>query len=129
MIKSRFAFHCHHDILVEYCFDYDERVKFIKNNKPLGEEGLRLRLFKLIPEDRLPKPLVKAGKVYHKARDAYLKAEPASLTKAEVAYGKARYKCLKTIQQHNQYLEELHKELCPDCPWNGKTIFPWVPDC
>ena len=23
-------------------------------------------------------------------------------------------------------VERLHKKECPNCPWNGETIFPWV---
>ena len=90
--KSGVAFHCHHDQLVEWCFDYDERVKFIKEHKPPEEQELRLRLFKLIPKDRLPGKLVKARAAYWKARAAY-------------------------------DWDKLHKELCPDCTWDGKTIF------
>ncbi len=85
-IISGFAFHCHHDKLVEWVTNYDERVEYIKACKPPGERELRLRLFKMIPIDRLPVKLVKACAEYD--------------------------------------FTELHKELCPDCPWDGKTIFP-----
>jgi len=42
--------------------------------------------------------LSEAWEAYYKAREAYYKA-----------YGKE--------------LTILHEELCPDCPWDGKTIF------
>lgn len=86
--KSGFAFHCHHDVLVEHVWDYDKRVNFIKENKPPNEIELRLRLFKLIPNKRLPAKLNKAWAL----------SQPM--------------------------LEQLHKELCPNCPWDGETIFP-----
>ena len=54
MRESGLAFHVHHDLLFEHCYDYDERVDFIKNCKPEGERKLRLKLFKMIPDDRLP---------------------------------------------------------------------------
>lgn len=25
-------------------------------------------------------------------------------------------------------MEKLHRELCPDCPWDGKTIFTRIDD-
>lgn len=87
MAKSGFAFHVHHNVLAEWCYDYGERVKVIKKDKPVEEQELRLRLFRLIPEDRLP----------------------VKLDKAWEAYGKE--------------LKILHQELCPDCPWDGHTIF------
>ena len=97
-IISGFAFHVHHDVLVEYCTDYQERVDYIKERKPANEQGLRLRLFKMIPIDRVPPVLVEAGKAYVEAGKAY---EPAELIK-------------------------LHTELCPECTWDEKqkTIFP-----
>ena len=99
--KSGFAFHVHHNQLVELCTDYDERVRYIKATKPEAEQELRLRLFKLIPEDRLPQPLIKVWTAYDEARKA----------------------CDEARKALNSKLIKLHKELCPDCPFNGKTIF------
>jgi len=107
-VISGFAFHCHHDALVEWVTDYEGRVAYIKSQKPLREQGLRLKLFKMIPDDRLPAKLLKARAAYGKAGEAY--------DKARAAYGKAG-------EAYAPELEKLHKELCPDCPWNGKTIF------
>ncbi len=170
--NAGFAFHVHHDVLVEWCTDYDERVKFIKNNKPPDEIELRLRLFRLIPEDRLPKSLVVARKAYDVAGEAYdvaWKAYDVARKAYDVAWkaydvarkaydvarkaydvarkayvvarkaydvaGEARdvageaydvageaYDVARKACQPK--LTELHKELCPDCPWDGKAIFP-----
>ena len=43
MAKSGVAFHCHHDRLVEFVTNYDERVAYIKQEKPPAERPLRLR--------------------------------------------------------------------------------------
>jgi len=67
-----------------------QRVSYIKIYKPKEEQDLRLRLFKLIPLDKLPAEWKKAD------------AELLSL------------------------LVTLHEELCPECPWDGKTIFTEV---
>ena len=92
--KSGLAFHCHHDCLIEYVYDYNERVRFIKSDKPQEEQELRLRLFKLIPLRKLLPVIRKADAEWEKA---YAEREPQ--------------------------LEKLHQKLCPDCPWDGKTIF------
>jgi len=87
MRKSGLAFHCHHDKLAEYVHDYDERVKFIKNNKPDKEQALRLHLFQLISEDRIPGRASKLYEAYFKAGEAYFKAREAC-NKAREAYDK-----------------------------------------
>ncbi len=182
MIKSGLAFHCHHDTLCEYVYDFNERVRFIKGNKPKSEQKLRLRLFKMIPDELIPgkgspeweacgkareaydkareaygkawEAYYKAGEAYYKAREAYYKAGKAydkareANGKAREAYDKAWEACCKAREangkareaydkaweacgkawevcgmKYSKELEKLHTNLCPDCPWNGKTIF------
>ena len=145
MRKSGLAFHCHHDKLFEYCYDYDERVDFIKHHKPKVEQKLRLKLFKLIPDDRLPQ---RGLSVYDKACDAYRRASDAYrrargvYDKARDAYRRARDVYCKAIDAYDKAwdvydkaegayykanrkeLGKLHEELCPGCTWDGETIFP-----
>ena len=144
MIKSGLAFHVHHNILIEFCYDYDERDKVIKRDKPRSERKLRLRLFQLIPLNRLPKKglraylkawenCIKARETYYKTIEAYNKAWEAldkageTYYKAIEAYNKAREALDKAgeiyLKVNKQALEKLHTELCPDCPWDGETIF------
>ena len=52
--------HCHHDKLYEWVYDYQERVDYIKAEKPKNEIKTRLRLFKKI-KGKLPKELNEAG--------------------------------------------------------------------
>ena len=143
MIKSRFAFHVHHDSLVEWCYDYAKRIAFIEANKPAKEQELRLKLFRMIPTDRLPPKLIsaredcdkalealdkawealdKAGEARDKAREDYDKARKA-LNKAWEALDKARGAYYKILTACMPELIKLHEELCPDCPWDGETIF------
>src|SRR3990167_10033749 len=42
--KKGLAIHCHHNILVEYCYDYEERVKYIKDYKPKYEPAVSLKV-------------------------------------------------------------------------------------
>ena len=200
---SGLAFHCHHDILLEYVYDYQERVEAIKRDKPASEQELRLRLFRMIPEEKLPgrespefaaltktraacektraahektraaltetrAAFDKAGAAFEKAGAAHAKAwaahektraafdkagaacekagaahakAGAALTKtraahakawaafdkAGAAFDKARAALTKTRAAHDtkfaKELRWLHEELCPDCPWDGMTIF------
>jgi len=184
-VISGWAFHCHHDLLYEFVTNYNERVAYIKRNKPQEEQKLRLRLFRMIPEDRLPYDLIGAGKAYDEAGKAYDEAGKArdeawkAYNEAGKAYdeagkaydeagkahneageahneageaydearkafdkaGKARDEAWKAHNEarkaHNEageaydeageaydsYFKELHSELCPHCPWDGKTIF------
>jgi tetratricopeptide (TPR) repeat protein len=71
-----------------------------------------------------------ASENYRKAYEAsenYRKAYEAYYYKAKQDYWDARepfYKALKAYYQKNEVaFKKLHEELCPDCPWNGKTIF------
>ena len=115
-IKSGLAFHCHHDTLIEYVYDFDERVATINNWKPAEEQELRLRLFKMIPETRLPK---NGRKAYSEALEAYREAWKA-YSEVEKAYSEAEK---AYIEGHRLFFKKLHKELCPDCPWDGHSIF------
>src|SRR3989304_5808430 len=136
--------HIHHkDFLLEWSDDIQERIDFIQAEKPKHEVEIRLRLLKPV-QGALPPKLVKAGDArdkaydanakardaYDKARDAFVKARvayakagdafvkaKAAFVKAKAAYNKAYDECLPQI-------EALHALECPDCPWNGTTIFP-----
>lgn len=111
-VNSGLAVHCYHDSLFDRVYDLDDRVKYFKEHKPKEEQELRLKLLQLIPDTLIPGKNSAEWHTYLKAWDAYRKAEDAFL-KAWDAYLKA----------FGKELEKLHKELCPDCPWDGHTIF------
>ena len=67
--------HCHHDVLHEWVTDYQERVDYIKADKPKEEIETRLKWF--TPVERLPESYGKARKAYVKAWEAYVKAREA----------------------------------------------------
>jgi hypothetical protein len=103
-----FAWHVHHNILLEPLTEpITNRIAYIKKEKPIEEQPLRLRLLKEI-KGKLPLTVVKAWEAHVKATEAYVKATEA--------YVKALEECKKEIK-------ELHKKECPNCPWDGKTIF------
>ncbi len=101
MSKSGLAHLCHHNVHWEFCYDYDERVKYIKKYKPAEEQELRLKFFQIIPDEMLPgrnsakwDACNKARDTYNKAGDAYIKAEDAC-NKAWDTYNKAGDACNK----------------------------------
>ena len=126
-MTSGLAFHVHHDKLVEWCSNYEGRQSFIIDCKPVGEQELRLRLFKLIPIELLPPGLDKVcaelAKACAKWDKAKLARASAKRAKAYAERAKAYAELDKALESTAPELAELHKQLCPDCPWDGETIF------
>ena len=131
--KSGFYWHCHHDRLCEYVWDYDERVRAIKT-KPKNEIKTRLRLFKKV-KGKLPKKLVEAGKKYDEGRenyeDAWKKYDEGreNYEEAWKKYDEAREKYYEAEEKYDEagkkykpQLEKLHKKECGCKEWDGKEI-------
>ena len=114
-VQKGFFWHVHHEVLIEWCYNYNERASFIRTDKRENEQETRLRLFKPV-KGTLPREVVEAGQALDKAWRAYGEALQA-LDKAWRAYGEALRKNMPAI-------EALHKKECHNCPWDGKTIFP-----
>jgi hypothetical protein len=83
------------------------RREFIEAHKDRGERALRLRLLKPV-KGELPSALLVARAEYHAARAKY----HAARAKYQAAY-----------RDNLAAIKALHKTECPDCPWNGETIF------
>lgn len=109
-------FHIHHDILVEPLgHPLEDRIAYIEKNKPKAERPTRLRLMRAV-KGPLPPRLERGRAAYGKAG--------AALDKARAAYDKAGAALDKAIVRAMPALLKLHAEQCPDCPWDGNTIFP-----
>jgi len=119
------SIHCHHNILVEYCYDYEERVRAIKGDKPQNEQEIRLRLFKLLPPeaiDELPIKLVKADAKRKKA-DAELKKADAEWKKAYAEREKAYAELKKADAEWKKADRDAwHKKWCGCKEWNGEEL-------
>lgn len=149
-MSMKFYWHIHHDRLLEPATEpIENRIAYIKAHKPPEQVETRLRLLKPV-RGKLPAELVKAGEVraeawevYNEAGEAYNNAWEVRVDageaydKAVAAYDKAGEvyneawgtyfkawgaynKALETYQQ----IKALHAEECPNCPWDGRTIFP-----
>jgi hypothetical protein len=108
MKKKGWFWHVHHDTLIEWSEDIDERIEYIKNHKPPNEIPLRLKLLKpvkgKIPSAAWEKAYVawqKADAAWEKAYVARQKAS-AAWEKAYVAWQKAdaaRQKAYVAVQK------------------------------
>src|SRR3990167_7932611 len=125
-IQTGFFLHVHHDVLLEWCHNYDERVAYIRKEKSKEEQGTRLRLFKPV-KGTLPQEVNKARQKYYKAGQEYDKAwqeydkAGQELNKARQKYYKAGQEYDKAWQEYSKVLndnkeliEALHKAECPN---------------
>ena len=137
--EEGFTWHCHHNILMEWCYDYETRVEIIKANKPANEIPTRLRLFKFV-KGKLPKEIIengrkrketerKLGEARLKWGEARRKWHETELNEAWRKYDEAWRKydeawqeLNKSISRHLPELEALHKRECGCKEWNGSEI-------
>ena len=93
------AWHIHHTELCEEIMEsIENRIQCILTVKPEHERALRLRLMRPI------------SKRSQKVRDT-----------ACAEYEKV---CATACAEYEKVRDTAHSKECPDCTWNGKTIFP-----
>jgi len=125
-----FAWHVHHDVLVEpLTGPIEERISYIKRAKARHEIPIRLRLLKPVI-GQLPSALLRSGAAYKKAVQAISSALATALAASSrtkrAAWGAeceawAEYRT--TLVNNHEEIEALHRQECPNCPWDGSTIF------
>ena len=103
-----FYWHVHHDILLEWCYDYPGRVDYITREKHPSEVPLRMRLFQPV-KGLLPGALGQAQQTYDQA-------QWQARTQAWQGFHQAQ-------RAYHTEIQALHAQECPGCPWNGKTMF------
>ena len=114
-IISGMFWHCHHNVLCGWVYDYQKRVDYIKNHKPKNEIKTRLKLFKKV-KGKLPEEFVEAEKKCVEAWKKYDKAKKKFI-EAEKNRNKSRKKYAPEI-------EKLHKKECGCKEWkNGQINF------
>ena len=114
---TTFYWHIHHDTLCEPLTDpLENLLSYIKSEKPEDEIETRLRLIKPV-KGKLPEE-------WMDARAAYVQAWKVRGGRAWAAYVRAWKVCDQAGKVCKPQIEALHKIECPDCPWNGSTIFP-----
>ena len=130
MSDLQFAWHVHHNILMEPLTESIEtRRVYIETNKAPDEQVLRLRLLKPV-QGEIPVAIREAGNTYSDAYHAYNSAHLIrgiagsyyAATHRVYADAARGYKIV--LAANMPTIEALHEKECPDCPWNGETIFP-----
>lgn len=114
MPENHLAFHIHHDFLAEYI--HHEYGGLEARDRAIKEKSCyekRRRLMREIPDERLPAKVLTAAKVVREAVETndwlWIRRKEAELD---------------AVIRNSAEMVELHNELCPECPWDGKTIFP-----
>src|SRR3990167_1267003 len=133
-IISGMAFHVHHDVLFEYCHNYQERVDYINKEKPEHERKTRIKLFAMLTQEQiamLPKEFVeerqKYDEVSQKYNEAMQKYDEArqKCNEASQKWNEARQKCNEASQKYKPQLEEIHKKICGCKERDGtELVFP-----
>ena len=93
----------------------ENRITYIKQNKPKNEVSTRLRLLK--PATGIAEAWAEYQKIQQPAWAEYEKLQQHAFAE----YEKLQQPAWAEFEKKK---EALHKEQCPNCPWNGKTIFP-----
>ena len=122
MNKVIFAWHVHHHVLIEPLTEpIENRISYIKKFKPKNEIKLRLKLLKVV-RGELPKEFVEAWQEYNEARQK----DDEALQKyyeARQKHNEAWHEYIKVCKKYESQILALHEKECPNCSWNGKTIF------
>jgi hypothetical protein len=111
-----FVWLCHHGQLLEWLTEpMSARVGYIREHKPPHEVATRLEWFRVVlhPE-RLP---IEVRETY-----AALRTASAAWQTADAALRTAYADWQKAMIAHRAEIEALHREECPGCPWDGKTL-------
>jgi len=128
--NAGFTWHCHHTVLLEFCYDYNKRKNIIKTTKSKNEIETRLRLFKFV-KGKLPGGIIKTGqkqaKAWQKWQEAWVSCGTSwqEYNEAWLKYNAVGQEWKKALSKYKNRLEALHKQECGCKEWNGKEIvFP-----
>ena len=121
----RYYWHIHHDQLWDRASEpIENRIAYIEALKPPHEIALRLRLLREITGpaiERLQIALQAYEAVEGPAWQAYQDVQGPAWQAYEAVQGPA-WQAYKAVEKMIDF-ERLHREQCPDCPWDGKSIF------
>ena len=148
-----YYWHVHHNVLCEALTEpIQNRISYIRSSKPKGEVETRLRcMTPVLHPERLPVEWREAGAKWEEAdakrSEAYAKRSEADakwseadakwseadakrreagakLSEADAKWEEADAKWREADAKCLPQIEALHKKEHPNCPWDGKTIFP-----
>ena len=114
----------------------ENRRQFIRENKPLVEVETRLRLFRPVLGDLNPPEYCRKARAKWQEADAKWQEADAKMQEAYAKWQEADAKWQEADAKWREAyakwkaspdwkrVEELHAKECPNCPWDGETIFP-----
>jgi len=104
--KGDLYWHVHHEILAEALTEpLQNRLDYIEQQKPVNERAWRAHLIRRVNDDENWPSTLRALRSTGSSASAEFRQTNGGLAVAD--------------------LETLHAKQCfPNCPWNGKTIFP-----
>ncbi len=109
--NSGLYWHVHHEKAVEFCYGYRERLNYIKTEKSMTEQPLRLKLFKPVTLAGATGDLRKAIKACVGAPGEWAAEERIK----EFGYYSMNSLC-------NEVYRELHRSQCnPRCPCRSSS--------
>lgn len=137
MSEKQMVWHAYHAGSLCQYVDIEARRAQIEKIKPERELPTRRRLMKPVVGE-LPKEFVDACVAYDTAQDAWEAAWDTAQDAWKAAWGTVQdawVAAWDTVQdawvarkvsyvKHLPTIEALHAIECPDCPWDGETIFP-----
>ena len=123
------ALHVYHTQLFSFCYDFEGRQRRFEYKNP-AEVPLRLRLFKMVVGP-LPPAVAEAVAACEVAYAVYDQTSAASVqskaafsqAEAAAAYDGAADALDRALVANWPEMLALHERECPDCPWDGETIF------
>ena len=116
------VWHGHHNVLISWLESMEARLADIRDNKPEHELPTRERLMKPVAGS-LPDELRIAWEAYSIAREA-VRSTGQTYGSMWEADETARQAYDAIYAKHLPEIEVLHAAECPDCPWDGTSIFP-----
>ena len=124
-----YYWHIHHEVIAEPTEDIEERKEYVRAVKPTNQVAIRLRLMTPVKvQDTVGWAWKEYEAIGDKAREEYHATRDKARKEYGVIYDKAWKEYVatkdKALKEYNARLEHLHKKEHPDCPWDGKTIFP-----
>ena len=132
-MTSGIYWHAYHaPFLLFWVADYEDRVRCIRELKPLHEHADRLKWFQLV-KGKLPAKLVAAFETRGATWKALIDADkaqaryPCSQTdhireEAEYKNEKASVSLLELRRKYSASTHKLHVQECPDCSWDGTSL-------
>lgn len=121
---SGWACWVHHEIPIEYCHSFTERIAYILADKPAHEQAVRLAALTCLPLDRMPHAYNQAKTAHDQAKTAYDQARTA-YDQARTALDQARTDYDQARTDSAPALHRLMTELVPSHLWHDDTlVFP-----